>query len=287
LENLTDDQIVYAVEAFDRSAELIGNSWKARCDLSELSINMQARFGLVCAVPDLLDLSGMWEKRVETAGRADSLVHWLSPGILKDEGIEMQLYGSLREVERQLRISFPPELFAGVTIRRLRWWQMMLLTRDFPSNWIDIVYFAERFLARQLSSQYTGTRLNYDDLRAHLSYAPWRGGANEEAYFKAIDSGFVEPLNLHKSVFSAKSVSWKTMLINPASIFTEFGKEWLGDTPWQLLSTAFQNISLSEYEYADWQFTSSNNSNNKIAIKWKLPLNMTNVLAPEHSQIQL
>ena len=79
LDNLIDDQIVYAVEAFDRSAELIKDHWVAKCDFEELSINIQARFGLPCSVTYVSDLGKMWQKRIELAGRADALVHWLSP----------------------------------------------------------------------------------------------------------------------------------------------------------------------------------------------------------------
>ena len=282
LDNLIDDQIVYAVEAFDRSAELIKDHWVAKCDFEELSINIQARFGLPCSVTDVYDLGKMWQKRIELAGRADALVHWLSPGILKEEGIEMHLYGPLREVERQLRISFPPELFSGVTIRRLRWWQMMILTQDFPPNWVDIVYFGERFLSRQISAQYKGTRLNYDDLRAHLSYAPWRGGSNEESYLEAINKGNVEPLDLRKSVFNADKASWKTMIINPASIFTEFGAEWLGECPWQLLSSALKDISVGEYRHTNWQFSDSTNPERKISLKWQLPSDPAEVIVTNH-----
>ena len=270
-ENLGDLEIVYVMEAFDREASVMDGQWDTTLDLTLLAKNIQDRFGKFYSEPILETWKNKWQARVRTAGRAEANAHWLSPGILKEEGIEMELYGQLREVERELRITFPPEMFVGVTIRRLRWWQMMLLTQDFPCNWLDVVYIAERFLTRQLVAQYTGTRLDYDDLRAHLSYAPWRGGKYEDAYLAAVDSGSILPLRLPVSNQSVWKASWDTTSIAPISLLMEFGSQWLGSKPWRLLSQAFSDMAESGSSRVSWSFGRGEESP-RLNWGWNLPM---------------
>jgi hypothetical protein len=253
-ENLAELELVYVMEAFDRGSSKKDGQWDTSIDLTLLAKNLGDRFGKVYSESVLENWKSKWQTRVRIAGRAESTVHWLSPGILKEEGIEMELYGQLREVERELRIAFPSEIFVGVTIRRLRWWQMMLLARDFPGNWLDVIYIAERFLTRQLVAQYTETALDYDDLRAHLSYAPWRGGKYENAYLGAIDSGSIVPLRLPISNQSAWSAAWDTTTVAPTSLLMEFGSQWLGAKPWQLLSQAFSKNAAAGNGQVSWSF---------------------------------
>lgn len=269
--DLEDEHIVYLMEAFDRRATQDAGQWHTTADLDGLARDLEARFGVRCDAPALETWRGRWEARVAVGGRAEATVHWLSPGVLKEEGIEMQLYGRLREVERELRIAFPPQVFVGVTIRRLRWWQMMLLTEDFSPNWVDVVYMAERFLARQLAAQYTDAPLYYDDLRAQLSYAPWRGGSHEEAYLHAIDAGEIPALDLRHSSQQAGEAQWDTLAVNPASLFAEFGAEWLGDRPWRLLSQAFADMAERGDDRVTWRFSPDADASRSIVWDWKLP----------------
>ena len=268
---LEDEEAVYLIEALDRSAVQEAGEWRTTADLSQAARDLKARFGNRHTVAALRAWRERWEARVTAAGRADATVHWLSPGVLKEEGIEMHLYGRLREIERELRVAFPPQLFVGVTIRRLRWWQMMLLAEDFAPAWVDVVYMAERFLARQLTAQYTDAPLYYDDLRAHLSYAPWRGGSYEEAYLRAIDAGEIPALDLRRSPQMARDARWGTLAVNPASLLVEFGAEWLGERPWRLLSQAFADMAKRGEGRVTWRFEPGGDAAHGITWDWTLP----------------
>lgn len=270
-EDLGDLEIVFIMEAFEKEASNKAGQWESSIDPSLLAEQLHSRFGTLYPASLLEVWRSKWQARVALAGRADANVHWLSPGILKEEGIEMELYGQLREIERDLRITFPPEMFVGVTIRRLRWWQMMLLTKDFPCNWLDVVYIAERFLTRQLVAQYTGTRLDYDDLRAHLSYAPWRGDKHESAYLAAIDSGSILPLRLPTSNQSVWDANWDTTSIAPASLLMEFGSQWLGSKPWRLLSQGFSDMAGSGFKRVSWSF-GRGKGRSRLNWEWVLPI---------------
>ncbi len=280
LEGLEDEEVVYLIEAFDRAAALEDGQWRTTADLDALARDLAARFGSNLDADGLGAWRDRWAARVTTAGRAEATVHWLSPGVLKEEGIEMHLYGRLREVERELRVAFPAQLFVGVTIRRLRWWQMMLLTEDFAPTWIDVVYMAERFLARQLSAQHTDTPLYYDDLRAQLSYAPWRGGAYEDAYLRAIDEGEIPALRLKQSPQKARHAEWGTLAVNPASLLVEFGAEWLGDKPWRLLSQAFAETAQHGDDRVTWRFSPGGDEARAITFDWTLPSGLSPVAQP-------
>lgn len=271
-DHLEDVEIVYLMEAFDMEAVNRDGHWDSAADLGLLAQSIEDRFGTSCSEAALHRWKGKWQDRVSAAGRAEATVHWLSPSVLRDEGIQMDLYGQLREIEREMRIAAPPEIFVGVTIRRLRWWQMMLLTQDFPANWVDVVYLGERFLTRQLVSQYANVPLDYGDLRPHLSYAPWRGGRHEEAYLHAINSGFVPPLRLSESKQKSHHAQWKTMSVTPQSLLMEFGKEWLGDRPWRLLSQAHSDLVKEGNNRVTWSFSSRRPNDSGVVWDWELPV---------------
>jgi len=272
-----DEEVVYLMEAFDRAAAPDGGGWRTTADLNALAQDLAGRFGTRHDPAMLSAWRDRWVARVAVGGRAEATVHWLSPGVLKEEGIEMHLYGSLREVERELRVAYLPQLFVGVTIRRLRWWQMMLLTEDFPASWVDVVYMAERFLARQLTAQHAGTPLYYDDLRAQLSYAPWRGGAYENAYLKAIKEGQIPALRLRQSPQKAQRAEWSTFAVNPASLLVEFGAEWLGERPWRLLSQAFAEAAQRGDDRLRWRFAPGGDEERAITLDWTLPSGLSPV----------
>jgi hypothetical protein len=88
------------------------------------------------------------------------------------------------------------ELFTQprITYRSLKW-QSFVLTYTAPNELksIEIWAIAEQYAYRELYADYSGKKIDVDDITDWIRYAPWRNPQALETYKRAIEAGGCKP----------------------------------------------------------------------------------------------
>ena len=79
-------------------------------------------------------------------------------------------------------------------VRQVRWWWRVHLAVPDGVNTLDIYFWAEHLVRREMFSEVLDTPLDVADIEAYLAYKPWTGPDNLDLYSQAVTEKRVEPL---------------------------------------------------------------------------------------------
>ena len=88
----------------------------------------------------------------------------------------------------------PPGPRLPPTVRQVRWWWRVHLAVPDGVNTLDIYFWAEHLVRREMFSEVLDSPLDVADIEAYLAYKPWAGPDNLALYSLAVTEKRVEPL---------------------------------------------------------------------------------------------